>query len=373
MTSLLPEFSDDWDELLRSVGLDPNDHSTDLSTPVGIGNFAGARVVSHRSRDGMNQLGDEGNPALTERTDQGRRYWDYTGYQPVNTAYRLIDAGRWQPAIVDTGSGIFRVQQFVTPQWALTTPFSYTDPLQFTSPVPTQSDPNNAADYRAQTDAVLRASADMTDEQKMMAEHFNNKVASLAGAIFFITQQRNWGLHDFVFYATALNIADFDTGIAIWAQKRRHDAIRPYSTIRQLYGNSLVTAWGGPGRGTQSIPASQWRSYLAVADHPEYPSATAAFCSAHTHLARMYLGSDDLNWFIPVARGSSEIEPGVTPRNSITIGWNTFSEFREDCGQSRFWAGVHFPPSIPAGQAIGEQIAARAYNFIMGHINGTPP
>ncbi len=52
-------------QVLRSVGLDPNDRSTDLSTPVGIGNFAGARVVSHRSRDGINQLGDEGNPALT--------------------------------------------------------------------------------------------------------------------------------------------------------------------------------------------------------------------------------------------------------------------------------------------------------------------
>ncbi len=170
------QFTDDWAQLLQSVGLDPTDDGTDLTTPAGIGNFVGSSILARLHRDGMNILGDEMNPTLTERTDQGRPYWDYTGYEPVNTAYRLIDAGRWQPAIVDTGSGIFRVQQFVSPQWALTTPFSYSDPLEFSAPPPTASNPNNAAEYRAQADAVLRASADMTDEQKMKAERFDDKL-----------------------------------------------------------------------------------------------------------------------------------------------------------------------------------------------------
>ena len=37
----------------------------------------------------------------------------------------------------------------------------------------------------------------------------------------------------------------------------------------------LLTAWGGPYNGTvNDIPASEWTSYLPVANHPEYPSAS---------------------------------------------------------------------------------------------------
>ena len=40
---------------------------------------------------------------------------------------------------------------------------------------------------------------------------------------------------------------------------------------------------------------------------------------------------------------------------------------------SRFWAGVHFPPSISAGQAIGHEIGTLAYDYLTAYINGTPP
>ena len=361
------------DNLLLDLGLDLDYDNQDLTTPKGIGNYVVASIIEQLNQDAWNELGDRMNPALTERTDQGRRYWDYTGYEPVNTAYRLIDAGHWQPAIVDSGSGIFRVQQFVTPFWALTTPFSYSDPLEFSASPPTASDPNNAAEYRAQADAVLRASADMTDDQKMMAEFFDNKLRSLAGASIFLSSQQRWTTQEYAFQDAHWHIALWDTGIAIWGQKRHYDAVRPFSAIRHLYGNSFVTAWGGPGRGTQSIPAAQWQSYLDVSDHPEYPSATAAFCAAYATSMRLYFQSDELNRFFPVIQGSSLIEPGFTPQNNITIGWNTFTEFSDDCGSSRFWSGVHFPASIPAGQAIGRAIARKAYNFFMGHVNGTPP
>ena len=43
----------------------------------------------------------------------------------------------------------------------------------------------------------------------------------------------------------------------------------------------MLNAWGGPYKGTVSdISASEWTSYLPVANHPEYPSATASYCGA---------------------------------------------------------------------------------------------
>ncbi|MDB4734080.1 hypothetical protein OAF73_01755, partial [Planctomycetota bacterium] len=59
LESLYPTYMEEWRQMMLDVGLDPDDASTDLSSPVGIGNVAGAAVVTARERDGMNQLGDE--------------------------------------------------------------------------------------------------------------------------------------------------------------------------------------------------------------------------------------------------------------------------------------------------------------------------
>ncbi len=372
LNSLYPTDREAWRQLLLNVGLDPYDTSTDLSTPIGIGNAAGLAVVAVREQDGMNQLGNRTPAGLRGRSDLGRPYFDYTGYKPKNTAYDLRDAGRWQPAIIDNGYGIFRAQQFVTPQYAKVTPYSITNLNNFRAPRPRASNPRRMALYKQQVDDVLNASANMTDRQKMIAELFEDKIQSLGFSALFISVSQNMSLEMFVHYDFLTNLAAFDTGIAIWKEKRRHDAVRPFSAIRYVYGNSTVTAWGGPGKGTVNLPASRWRSYLPVADHPEYPSASAAFCAAHAQSSRLFLGSDNLGWSIPVAQGSSLIEPGHTPQTNITISWNTWTEFEAECGMSRFWAGVHFSAAVPAGQVIGRQIGTKAYHFLMGYIQGNP-
>lgn len=372
LESLYPTFTEEWRQMMLGVGLDPDDTSRDLTTPVGIGNVAGGAVVTARERDGMNQLGDEPTDPTVSRADTGRPYSDYTGFEPANTPYRLDHPGLWQPSITDNGYGIFRAQQFVTPQYALVDPYSYPDVSQFNAPPPVSSDPASP-NYRRQAFAVLRASALMTDRQKMVAELFDDKIASLGFSALFVTVSQNMSLEEFVHYDFLTNLAAFDTGIAIWKEKRRHNAVRPFSAIRYLWEDQQVAAWGGPGKGTVQIPANQWQSYLPVADHPEYPSASAAFCSAHAQSSRLFLGTDNLGWSIDVPQGTSRIEPGHTPQQNITIGWNTWSEFEEECGMSRFWAGVHFPPSISAGQAIGHEIGTLAYDYLTAYINGTPP
>lgn len=80
--------------------------------------------------------------------------------------------------------------------------------------------------------------------------------------------------------------------------------------LGKLNSNSL----GGPGKGTVSdLPASQWRSYLDVADHPEYPSGSAAFCSTIALTSRLFYGDDNLGYSYKFLKGSSYVEPGITP------------------------------------------------------------
>ncbi|TME23914.1 MAG: phosphoesterase, partial [Chloroflexi bacterium] len=50
---LLPDSTTTvFDPLMRSVGFDPNNKSTDLTTPVGVGNVAAAALLEFRHGDG---------------------------------------------------------------------------------------------------------------------------------------------------------------------------------------------------------------------------------------------------------------------------------------------------------------------------------
>jgi hypothetical protein len=369
LNSLLPRRNAEWRAMMTSVGLDPDNNTDNAATPIGIGNLAGNAVVRARQNDGMNQLGNEGGVDFNRQP-----YADYTEYEPVNTAYELRDASRWQPRLTTGGNGIFTVQQFVTPQFAKTRPYSYRDPDRFRTPRPDASMQPGSRAYQQQADEVLRVSAGLTEYQKMVAELFNNKILSLGFSAVFAAQSRGLSLLDFIHLDFVTNLAAFDVGIAAWNEKRRWDTVRPFSAIRYLYGDRRVRAWGGPGQGTVMIPANEWKEYLNVADHPEYPSGSASFCSAHAQSARRFLGSDALNWSVPAPRGSSVIEPGVTPGRDIVLGpWATWTQFETECGLSRLWGGVHFRAAIVEGHPLGRAIGEEAYLFVKRHIEGKAP
>jgi hypothetical protein len=368
LNSMMPRFAATWRTMLLSVGLDPDDASTNLASPIGIGNVAGRAIVAARERDGMNQLGDEGGKIYNRRP-----YEDYTGYAPLNSPWTLKNPSRWQPLFTTPGNGTFVGQQFITPQWALTRPYSYSNPNPFNVLPPVDSNHKRRDAYRAQADEVMQLQAGLTDTQKMTAELFDNKIDSLGFAALFITLSRGMTLDKFVQYDFLTNLAAFDGGIAVWNEKYRYDAVRPVTAIRYLYGDQPISGWGGPGRGTvNDLPASEWRPYLDTGNHPEYPSGSACFCSAHAQASRRFLGSDAMGWSVSAPAGSSRIEPGVTPATDLTLGpFSTFTEFEEVCGVSRVWGGVHFKAAVEASQQLCRPMGDRAFEFLSRHVDGS--
>lgn len=370
LMSLMPQGAESWAAAMTDLGLDPSDDSEDLETAVGIGNHAGNAVVAARLHDGMNQLGDEGG-----RVYNLQPYADYTGYAPVNTPDELRFPSRWQPDINTTGTGLFFNQRFVTPQLRLTQANTYDDVSQFRVKRPIASIPRGRKGrkkYKAQVDEVLELSAQLTDYQKASAELFDNKLRSLAFSVLAYAQINQLSLDEFVHLDYLTNVAAFDGAIAVWQEKYRHDAVRPFSAIKHVYGDEHVTAWGGPGRGTVTdMPASQWRSYLSTANHPEYPSASACFCAAHSQAIRRFTGSDDFGWAVEVPQGSSQVEPGITPATDIVLGpYATWTQFEEECGISRVWAGTHFTAAIETSQDFCPQFGDRAFDFVQSHLKG---
>ncbi|MEX1656946.1 DUF6851 domain-containing protein [Streptomyces pseudovenezuelae] len=361
-------------QALTALGLDPDDESEDLSTPVGIGNTAGKAVVRARAHDGMNCLGDVG------RTYNGRPYEDYTGYRSVNSADELVDPSRWQPATephrrrIDGGpgdKGVFTAQRFATPQLALVTPQTYKDPSQFELAAPDHLDPKDATAYEQAVNEVLKASAELTDEQKVKAEFFEHTPLSVTLSPRAAAVAHDLDLDGWVHLFMVTSVARFDSLIAAWHHKRAYDTVRPFSAVRHVHGNAPVTAWGGPGRGTvDDIPADEWTGYLPVGNHPEYPSGFTTLCAAQAQAARRMLGDDDLNWTHTFPAGSTQKEAGLVPGSDLELTWETWSAFEDDCAMSRVWAGAHFRTTVERSLAFGAQFGDLAHDFVQRHING---
>ena len=90
--------------------------------------------------------------------------------------------------------------------------------------------------------------------------------------------------------------------------------MRPFSAIKYLWGNQTIRGWVGPGKGAvDDMPAYDWKSYINVADHPEYPSASATFCAATAEVARRSFKTDRMTFKSTIPAGSSTIEPGISP------------------------------------------------------------
>ncbi len=364
-------------QVMTALGLDPDDESADPTSPVGIGNRAGKGVIAARARDGMNLLGDEG------RRYNPRPFADYTGYRPVNTAYRLTAPSRWQPRLtphrrrLGAGAGagdkgIFAIQHFVTPQLGLVKPYTYRDPHQFRLAPPDFSDHHRRSAYRRSVDAVLEASAALTDEQKAQAEAFDNKRQAIGRAPIMAARRRpELGVQGWAQMFVTHLVAIVDSLIAAWHQKARFDSVRPVSAIEHVYGSRRVTAWGGVGRGTvDDLPADEWAGYLNTADHPEYPSGSATMCSAEAQSLRRFFGDDVLDWRLAFPAGATLVEPGITPARDIELHWPTWTDFVTDCAHSRVWGGVHFPTTQQRSVPFGEQFGDLAYEFVQRHVRG---
>ncbi|MEZ0069974.1 hypothetical protein ABIA32_006022 [Streptacidiphilus sp. MAP12-20] len=369
-----PERAHVMGQLLTFIGLDPDDESEDQTTAVGIGNTAGKAALKARERDGMNFLGDEG------RAYNGQPYDDYTGYQPVNTAYELVDPSRWQPAIgpharrIGGGTGdkgVFNVQQFVTPQLRLAKAYTFGDPGQFKLAPPEHLDHTNPREYKRSVDEVLEASAGLTDEQKVKTEFFDNTYLGILQSTKAAAMAHDLDLDGWVHLLFTSSVAQLDGLIAAWHQKHEYDAVRPFSAIKHVYGSNPVTAWGGPGKGTvDDIPADQWASYLPAGDDPDYPCGATTLCAAQAQAARRFLGDDVLDWTHPVPAGSTLTEPGITPAEDIALRYATWTDFEKDCAGSRVWAGVHFKATAETSLEFGVQFGDRAYEYVQRHING---
>jgi len=366
-SSVLPSSIPQFERIFSSVGLDINDNSMNLSSPIGIGNFAAFKVLEVRVKDGMNQLGD-----MNGKKHNLIPYEDYTSYMPKNTAYDFKYPGKWQPNIVYRDSGVYFVQQHIFPQYGRVKPYSIKNVDAYLLPAPVKSNPSNKKQFKKQADEIIRESANLNDHRKILVEHFDDKSASLFGPLLFLAQKYNLNQDDIIILELITNIALFDAGIIAWKEKVKHDALRPFSAIKYLYKNKTFKAWGGPGVGTVSMNGREWKSYIRTAAHSDYPSGSACFCAAEMGSLEKYFSTKNFGYSFMRQKGSSIIEPNITPSKNITLGpFKTFDDYVDICAMSRVWGGVHFKSAVEAGKRLCKPIGEGAYTYLMKFITGS--
>ena len=334
-------------------------NETNLNTPEGIGIQAGRMVGQEANTNGLNSKGDFGG-----RRYNLRPFADTTGYEPVNSLFKINDPTRWQPSITyDKNMVISAEQHFVTPQFARVRTRIVPSVSNFTVPPPGRMYLGHPA-YKQTTDEVIEAMAALTDEQKATSEFFNNKVLLVGVPLFTIANKLKYNQLQSLQLFLKVSISQYDALIGVWKEKRRYDAVRPFTAIKYLYGKTPLRAYSKDlKRVVSDMPADEWDSYLPVANHPEYPSATAAVCGSMAAALRAEFGSDDamgIKW----TRNAGEFVFEDGPEKDVTLQWNTWSEFENQCALSRFWSGVHFRDAVEEGKKFGNLFGAHGVNYI---------
>lgn len=414
LIELFPTQAELFNDVMTSLDLDPNNTTTDTTTPIGLGNVSADALLAFRREDGANSTGDDPN-------SQGLPYSDTTGYEPTNLSNTTVDINLWTAETVPIDDPDGRIQQFLTPHWGTVTPFALESGSDFLPPPP---EPfllvDGTVDFNARTIAladgtvvdiapeqvgsvinpafitqaqdVLDFSVNLTDEQKLIAEFWEDG----GGTSFppgtwmsfgeFVSARDDHTLDDDAKLFFALGNAVFDAGIATWDAKRFYDYARPVRAIRNLGELGLIGEFkpdlngfaieaNVPNEGVQTILATDFLTYQTPGGDPsppfaEYVSGHSTFSAAGATILEQFTDSDDFGASVVFQPGESRFEPGLTPSSAVTLSWDTFSSAADEAGISRRYGGIHFEEGDLNGRILGRQVGDAVWEEALFFING---
>lgn len=421
LVDLFPAQQPIFEDLMTELGYDPTNDSTDVSTPAGIGNVSAAGLLAIRHADGANQLGDspEGD---------GTPYSNTTAYTPTNSPGDTANIVLWTPERVpidSTEQTLDHVQEFLTPHWGDVEPFALASPSQFRPDAPQAFLlVAGSVDFQAKTvtledgtelnidrsligsvinpgfidqaQRVIDASASLTDEQKLIAEFWEDaKDTSFPPGTWmtfgqFVSGRDEHSLDEDAKLFLALSNAIFDASIATWEAKVFYDYVRPVRAIRELgelgligqfnaaLGGHAISAWTPDTGTTEVILASEFLTYQTPGGDPsppfaEYTSGHSTFSAAGATILEWFTESSGFGGEVAFEIGESRFEPGQVPAAPVTLQWETFRQAADEAGLSRIYGGIHFDEGDLHGRSMGNQVAELTWSRAQQLFSGNTP
>ena len=354
-------------DFMLELGLDPNNQSLDPTTPEGIGNLAALAVIEARKGDGANQYGEE------EEGSNGEAYFNYVGYEPVNSADKNVDPNRWQPKYFSDGKGGEYAPGCLTPFWDKVKPIALKSGDQFRPGPPPLI---GSAQLEKEVQEVIEMQANLTDYQKALVEFMRDGPQSVQQAGHWlkfaqdVSRRDQHTLDQDVKMYFFNQVVAMDAFIASWDSKMFYDYARPYALVHEYYENQIIKAWGGEGKGMIEMKGEQWRPYspetFLCPPFPSYVSGHSTISGGCGEALKIWTGNDQFGSEAKLVAGAMT-EPNHLG-DTITLKFPTFTEAAEMAGISRVLGGYHIQADNVAGLELGRNVAREVWNFYKSHL-----
>ena len=351
---------------MKQLGLDPTNETLDPNTPEGIGNLAAKATIEARKGDGSNHYGEE-------EGSNGEPYFNYVGYEPINSADSNINPNRWQPKYFSDGNGGRFAPSCLTPYWDKVIPITLKSGDQFRPGPPPMI---GSKQLELEVKEVIEMQANLTDYQKALVEFMRDGPQSVQQAGHWlkfaqdVSRRDNHTLDQDVKMYFYNQIVAMDSFIASWDSKMFYDYARPYALVHEYYSNQKIKAWGGEGKGMMEIDGSEWRPYspeiFLCPPFPSYVSGHSTISGGCGEALKLWTGSDEFGSTAELVAGAMT-EPDNLG-DTITLIFPTFTEAAEMAGTSRVLGGYHIQSDNIAGLELGRNVAKEAWSFYKKHI-----
>jgi hypothetical protein len=247
-----------------------------------------------------------------------------------------------------------------------------------------------------QIELLLDVYENLTDDKKIIAEFFaGSSKSALPPPGFFIciamqlSQKYKQSIRNDLKMYFSLACGLLDAGVSAWHYKSKYNQARPITLIRDYYANQKIKSWTSldAAANPSDINGAQWLPYQPLTFvTPPFPDVA----SGHTTFSKV--AARILNWWfnnptlydgyslatIPnqqllcpllnvrdkticigeytFEKGSSEVEPGVTPKEQIVLRYKTLEELGAMAGLSRVYGGIHTFETNEVSAELGEWV-----------------
>lgn len=254
------------------------------------------------------------------------------GYKNANNPYTPpLGNNLWKPTAPSYAAPS-------TPYWGnnRTVVFGSTANTQPPIPITYSTDP--ASPFYLMVKDVYYVSQNLTEDQKAMAIFWRDVPGVSSPGHWLSILQQVSRMRKITLYEAALGYALTgaavnDALIGVFQAKYQYNVVRPITYIREVMGNS------------------SWSSYLATPPHPEYISAHSSLSAAAAQMLQELYGSSG------TFTDHTYDYMGFAPRS-----YSSYTAIAVEAGMSRFYAGIHYLPSINAGLEQGRKVANNIFS-----------
>jgi hypothetical protein len=354
LSALYPYLKSTFDAQL-AADLRGISNGTAAAEGVAVGHITAAAILAARSHDGSDD----------------------------NTPYVFSDQpGLWRP------DPLHPTQQPLSPNWGKVTTFAVPSAETFRAPPPPSI---TSAEYAAAYEEVKAIGGDgvhtptiRTEEQTEIGLFWGYDVSpGLCAPVRFYNQietvianqQHNTVVQNARLFALT-NIAMADAAITCWDTKFDYSYWRPVAAIRENdpgtgptglgSGNPFLVGQGDPTWQPLGAPADNGSGTNFTPPFPSYTSGHAAIGAALFETLIRFYGRDDIHFTIV----SDEFNTVTVDQNGIVRplrprSYDSFSQAREENGQSRIYLGIHWSFDKVQGIDEGNDVADYVFQHFL--------